>query len=330
MENLNDYRYMISARNDELATGGKRPTFFIRTYGCQMNERDSEKMAGLLAQLGFVATETQDVADLILYNTCCVRESAEDKIFGHLSYLKPLKADNPEKIIAVGGCMPQQKDMSEILKTKHKYVNLVFGTTNRHRLPEFLWRVINGERIVDISEGVDLEIENVPVTTRQFSHKAGVNIMYGCDNFCSYCIVPYVRGREKSRPAADIIEEVRALVADGVKEIMLLGQNVNSYSPKKEITQDNSNSTQCTIPKSGVKGTASPCRGIGDSVPKVLNLLNHEITSFPQLLHEINKIDGLERVRFMTSHPKDFSDELIAAVRDLGKVCKSVHLPLQA
>lgn len=275
-----DFNFKIAEKNIS-----QRKNFFIRTYGCQMNERDSEKMAGLLLQLGFDRAASQDDADLILYNTCCVRESAEDKILGHLSRVRRLKAEKPGVIVAVGGCMPQQKNIAQLLREKHKYINLVFGTTNRHRLPEFLWRVMNGERIVDISEEIALEIDGVPVSAREFSHKAGVNVMYGCDNFCSYCIVPYVRGRERSRAVADILEETRALVADGAKEIMLLGQNVNSYAGE---------------------------------------------ISFPELLREVNRIQNLKRIRFMTSHPKDFSDELIAAVRDCEKVCKAVHLPLQA
>jgi tRNA-2-methylthio-N6-dimethylallyladenosine synthase len=250
-----------------------------------MNERDSEKMAGLLVQMGFEAADSQETADFVLYNTCCVRESAEDRVLGHLSRLKRIKADKPGLIVAVGGCMTQQSEMAKLLREKHKYVNLIFGTANRHRLPEFLWRVMeNNERVIDISECDEIpEITDIPVITREFPHKAGVNIMYGCDNFCSYCIVPYVRGREKSRPPKDILYEVTALAKDGVKEIMLLGQNVNSYA--------------------------------GD---------------FPKLLRDVNAVNGLERIRFMTSHPKDFSDELIAAIRDLPKVCKSVHLPLQA
>ena len=285
MKSTDDFRYMLSA---EVEGRADFRSFFIRTYGCQMNERDSEKMAGLLAQMGLTAAASQDDADLVIYNTCCVRESAEDKVLGHLSYLKRLKTERPF-ILAVGGCMPQQAKMAELLSRKHKYINLVFGTTNRHRLPEFLWRVlVKNERVVDISEGDDLpEITDIPVTTREFSHKAGVNIMYGCDNFCSYCIVPYVRGRERSRPAADILDEVRALAQDGVKEIMLLGQNVNSFG-----------------------GAAA--------------------TAFPELLRHVNDIPGIQRIRFMTSHPKDFSDELIAAIRELPNVCNHVHLPLQA
>ena len=280
-----DFRYLLTARNNE------KMTFFIRTYGCQMNERDSEKMAGLLVQMGFSPASAQEAADVIIYNTCCVRETAETKVLGHLSRLKRLKSERVKAgqkpfILAVGGCMPQQPEMKQLLEEKHKYIDIIFGTGNRHRLPEFLWRVLeNGERVADITEGDFPEITDAPVTTREFSHKAGVNIMYGCDNFCSYCIVPYVRGREKSRPVADVLAEIRELAADGVREIMLLGQNVNSYAG-----------------------------GI----------------SFAELLRRVDEIPGLVRIRFMTSHPKDFSDELISAVRDCVKVCKHVHLPLQA
>jgi len=287
----NDYRYLISSRNDRLAQdAGHRPRFFVRTYGCQMNERDSEKMSALLAALGFEQAQSQDDADFILYNTCCVRESAEDRVFGHLSRLKRMKMDKPSLMIAVCGCMTQQQEIAQKFEDKLSYVNIVFGTANRHRLPEFIWRTIEtGRQVIDISgleedsPGKLPELDDVPVTTREYPHKAGVNIMYGCDNYCAYCIVPYVRGREKSRDMDDILHEAEALAADGVKEIMLLGQNVNSYKP-----------------------------------------------GFPELLRRVNDIPGLERIRFMTSHPKDFSDELIAAVCDLPKLCKSVHLPLQS
>ncbi|MCL2216294.1 MAG: tRNA (N6-isopentenyl adenosine(37)-C2)-methylthiotransferase MiaB [Defluviitaleaceae bacterium] len=282
-----DCRYLLTAHNDSLAQTTVRPRFFVRTYGCQMNDRDSEKMTALLSRLGYDAAEGQDDADFILYNTCCVRESAEDKVFGHLSRLKRAKADKPGLMIGVCGCMTQQPDIAQKFQEKHPYVNLVFGTSNRHRLPEFLWRAIQtGKPVIDITESDELpEIEDIPVTTRDFPHKAGVNIMYGCDNFCAYCIVPYVRGRERSRPPEDILREAESLADDGVKEVMLLGQNVNSY---------------------------------GGGV------------AFPELLRQVNAISGLERIRFMTSHPKDFSDELILAIRDLPKVCKHVHLPLQS
>jgi len=287
---LENYRYLISAHNDSLAAGENgRPRFFVRTYGCQMNSRDSEKLAGLLSQLGYDVAANQEDADLVLYNTCCVRESAEDRIFGNLGRLKRAKVDKPGLIVGVCGCMAQQPEVAEKIRKSHKYINLVFGTSNRHRLPEFLWRAIEtGKQIIDITEDDGLpELTDIPVTNREFPHKAGVNIMYGCDNFCSYCIVPYVRGREKSRPIADILQEVRELAADGVKEIMLLGQNVNSYS-------------------------------------------NNSAPAFPELLRQVSEINGIERIRFMTSHPKDFSDNLIRAVAELPKVCKSIHLPIQS
>ena len=289
-----DYHGLLSAHNDSVASStGRRPSFFIRTYGCQMNSRDSEKMAGMLIQLGYQEAESLETADLALFNTCCVRESAENKIFGHLSRLRHTKEkERPGMIIAVGGCMSQQEEVAEKMGKSHPYINIVFGTANRHRLPEFLWQAMGGKQVIDITEDEDLpELDSVPVTTRDYPHKAGVNIMYGCDNYCSFCIVPYVRGRERSRPAADILREIEALAADGVKEIMLLGQNVNSYG-----------------------------KGLAGS----------EITDFPTLLRHVNQVPGLRRIRFMTSHPKDFSPELIWAVRDLDKVCKHVHLPLQS
>jgi len=285
---LDNYRYLISAYNDRLAAGKTgRPRFFVRTYGCQMNSRDSEKLAALLSQLGYEVAASQTDADLVLYNTCCVRESAEDRIFGNLGRLKRAKVDKPSLIVGVCGCMTQQPEIAEKIRQKHPYINLVFGTSNRHRLPEFLWCAIEtGKQIIDISEDDGLpELTGIPVTNREFPHKAGVNIMYGCDNFCSYCIVPYVRGREKSRPIEDILQEVQELADDGVKEIMLLGQNVNSY---------NGNAT------------------------------------FAELLRRVNDINGIERIRFMTSHPKDFSDDLIKAIADVPKVCHFVHLPIQS
>jgi len=301
-----NYRELLTAHNGQLAeTTGSQPSFSIRTYGCQMNSRDSEKLAALLIQLGYQEAESLELADLALFNTCCVRESAENRIFGHLSRLRHIKeTEKPQMIIAVGGCMSQQAEISEKIHDSHPYINIVFGTANRHRLPEFLWQAIqSGKQVIDITEDDDLpELDSVPVTTRDYPHKAGVNIMYGCDNYCSYCIVPYVRGRERSRPATDILREIKALAADGVKEIMLLGQNVNSYG----------------------KGlTPSPIGGADSTGPS-------SIADFPTLLCHVNQVSGLKRIRFMTSHPKDFSDELIAAVRDCDKVCKSVHLPLQS
>ena len=342
---MTDFHSYLAAHNDRITeTVGQQPGFFIRTYGCQMNERDSEKLAALLIQLGYRQAESQEAADLAVYNTCCVRESAENKIFGHLSRLKRLKqTEKPHLLIAVGGCMSQQPEIAEKMKAKHPYINIVFGTANRHRLPEFIWRVVEtGKQVVDITEDDDLpELDSVPVTTREYSHKAGVNIMYGCDNFCSFCIVPYVRGREKSRPVGDILREVEALAADGVKEIILLGQNVNSYGkgltgPTSEsagnATARVANATTrvanatTEVTDTTVGATAPVTRETISTIPAH----SSDITDFPTILRQINQIPGLQRIRFMTSHPKDFSDELIAAVRDLDKVCKSVHLPLQS
>ena len=283
---MEDFLYKFSARNDGIfEDSGRRPQFFIRTYGCQMNDRDSEMLSGMLLQMGYEKAGVEDEAELILYNTCCVRERAENKIFGHLSRLKSRKAQEKGLLIVVCGCMTQQEGVAQTIATTHKYVDVVLGTGNRHRLPEFLWRRIEtGKTVIDINEGDGEVFEDTPVTVRDYSHKAGVNIMTGCDNFCSFCIVPYVRGREKSRDGSDILREIQALGDDGVKEIMLLGQNVNSY-------------------------------GGGE---------------FHNLLRQVNDVPGLMRIRFMTSHPRDFSDEIIGAVRDLDKVCKSVHLPLQS
>jgi tRNA-2-methylthio-N6-dimethylallyladenosine synthase len=280
-----DARYFLTAYNDGLANKNQRPRFFVQNYGCQMNERDSEKLRALLSQLGYAPAVSQEDADLVLYNTCCVRESAEDKIWGHLSRLKTIKAANPRLFVVVCGCMAQRSEVADLFQKKHKYINVVCGTSNRHRLPDLIWLAKeSGKQVIDINEDEGLpELAGVPVTIREHHHKAGVNIMYGCDNFCAFCIVPYVRGREKSRSVQDILDEIQTLAEDGVKEIMLLGQNVNSY-----------------------------------------------VYGFPSLLQQVHEIPGIKRLRFMTSHPKDFSNDLIHAVRDLPKVCKSVHLPLQS
>lgn len=287
---MTDYRYQLTLHNDKLTQSSAQPRFFVRTYGCQMNSRDSEKIEGLLSQLGYKKTTSQDDADIILFNTCCVRESAEDRIFGNIGRLKALKAQKPNLIIGILGCMTQQAEIAEKIRQKYKYVNMVFGTFNRHRLPEFIWKTIStGKQIIDINEDTGLpEIEDIEVTHREYAHKAGVNIMYGCSNFCSYCIVPYVRGAEKSRKITDILQEINALAADGVKEIMLLGQNVNSFVDE------------------------------------------HGNLAFAKLLHLVNNIEGIARIRFMTSHPKDLSEELIVAIATLPKICKFLHLPIQS
>lgn len=268
---------------------GRKQTYFIFTTGCQMNSHDSEKLAGMLETMGYISSDSEENADFIIYNTCCIRENAEDKIYGRLGRLKHYKEKNKNMKIALCGCMTQQDVVIEKLQKSYKYVDIVFGTFNFYKLPELLYTSINTERtLFDIWKEQKEIIEDIP-TLHKNTFKAAVNISYGCDNFCTYCIVPYVRGRERSRNAEDIIREIKGLVANGLKEVMLLGQNVNSYGKN----------------------------------------LDTPIT-FAQLLREVNKIEGLERIRFMTSHPKDLSDELIEAMKDCKKVCRYLHLPIQS
>ncbi len=268
---------------------GKNLKYCISTFGCQMNSRDSEKMEGMLEEMGYTKTEKEKEADFILYNTCCVRENAELKIYGRLGALKAVKRQNPNLIIALCGCMMQQDLVIDTLKKKYNFVDIIFGTYNIYKLPELLQtRLETGKNVIDIWDSYKDIVEDLP-NARKYDHKACVNIMYGCNNFCTYCIVPYVRGRERSREANDIISEIKGLVADGVKEIMLLGQNVNSYGKNLETPM-----------------------------------------SFAQLLRRVNEVEGLKRIRFMTSHPKDLSDELISAMASCDKVCKSIHLPVQS
>ena len=261
----------------------------IITYGCQMNENDSEKLSGMLNTLGYAPIEDEKKADIVIFNTCSVRENADVKVFGNLGNFKPLKKKNPNMILAVCGCMMQQKSIVNKILEKYKQVDLVFGTHNIHKFPELLANAQQSPRIVvDVWENGGEIVEAIPIE-RKYKHKGFITIMYGCNNFCSYCIVPYTRGRERSREAENIINEAIELVKDGCKEITLLGQNVNSYG-------------------------------------KTLK----EPISFADLLIELNTIDGLERIRFMTSHPKDLSDELISAIKDCDKVCEHIHLPFQA
>lgn len=267
---------------------GRKLTYNVKTFGCQMNARDSEKLVGILEQVGYVETD-EDHADFIIYNTCTVRENANNKVYGRLGYLSNVKKKNPDMFIGLCGCMMQEPEVVEKIKKNYKFVNLVFGTHNIYKFPELLYSSLtSNSMIVDIWKDTDKIVENLPIK-RKFSFKSGVNIMFGCNNFCSYCIVPYVRGRERSREPKEIIREIEGLVADDVCEIMLLGQNVNSYGK---------------------------------------NLDNH--MTFADLLREVNKIEGLKRVRFMTSHPKDLSDDLILAMKECDKVCKHMHLPLQS
>ncbi len=285
------YYYMKKCRHwakQEEGRLGRPLTMSIQTLGCQMNAKDSEKMTAILSYIGYEETE-EPVADLVLFNTCTVRENANMKIYGRLGYLKNHKKKNPHMKIVLCGCMMQEADEVERVRKSYPFVDIVFGTHNIYKLAELLYTQIQSEgRVMDVWEEAKEIIEDLP-GKRKYSFKTGVNIMFGCNNFCSYCIVPYVRGRERSREPEEIIKEIQGLVQDGVTEIMLLGQNVNSY---------------------------------GKGLPQ-------EIT-FADLLRKVNEIEGLERIRFMTSHPKDLSDDLIQAMADCEKVCSHLHLPLQS
>ncbi|MDD5946148.1 MAG: tRNA (N6-isopentenyl adenosine(37)-C2)-methylthiotransferase MiaB [Clostridia bacterium] len=271
------------------AETGRKRKYFILTTGCQMNSHDSEKLSSMLTDMGYEHTDVESEADFILYNTCCVRENAEEKIYGRLGYLKYYKEKNRDIKIALCGCMMQQETVLDKIKKTFKNVDIVFGTFNIYKLPTLmLTNMETGETVFDIWQEHGEIMEDFR-SIRKIPFKASVNIMYGCNNFCSYCIVPYVRGRERSRQPEDIIKEIKELAAEGVKEVMLLGQNVNSY---------------------------------GKTLEKPV--------TFAELLRQINEIEGIERIRFMTSHPKDLSDELIAAMRDCDKVCNYLHLPVQS
>ncbi len=271
------------------ALHGRDRAYCIRTFGCQMNEHDSEVLAGLLQQMGFVPAAREEDADLLLFNTCCIREKAESKVLSHLGELRALKQKRPDCIIGVCGCMMQQQNEADLVRASAPHVDLIFGTHNLQQLPRYLLALYRGaERQVEIWPQEEPVQEGLPVR-RAHPYQALVNIIYGCNNFCTYCVVPYVRGRERSRRQADIAAEVRRLVADGVVEVTLLGQNVNSY------------------------GT-----DLADG------------TSFAGLLRELDGIEGLRRIRFMTSHPKDFTDELVRTIADSRKVCDHVHLPVQS
>ena len=278
-------KLLLEEKSQEL---GRKLTCCAVTFGCQMNAKDSEKLLGILENIGFVATESED-ADFIIYNTCTVRENANLKVYGRLGYLKNNKKKNPNMMIALCGCMMQEPEVVSKIKESYRFVDLIFGTHNIYKLAELLYQRLNENKmVIDILDGTDNIVEDLPAE-RKYSFKAGVNIMFGCNNFCTYCIVPYVRGRERSRNPKDIIREIEALVADGVVEVMLLGQNVNSYGKNLE-----------------------------------------EKITFAQLLQEVEKIEGLERIRFMTSHPKDLSDELIEVMKNSKKICNHMHLPVQS
>ena len=285
------YYYMDILRElvaEEQQRLGRPLTAFVKTFGCQMNARDSEKLRGILKKAGY-EEGTDETADFVIYNTCTVRENANNKVYGHLGQIQPLKKKNPHMKVALCGCMMQEPEVVERIRRSYGFVDLVFGTHNIYKFAELLARTFLEEgMVVDIWKETDQIVESLPVE-RKYAFKSGVNIMFGCNNFCSYCIVPYVRGRERSRKPEEIIKEIEDLVADGVVEIMLLGQNVNSYG----------------------KG------------------LEEEIT-FAQLLQRVEGIEGLRRIRFMTSHPKDLSDELIRVMAASDKICHHLHLPLQS
>ena len=264
------------------------PSACIRTFGCQMNAKDSEKLMGILEQIGFGISEKEE-SDLVIYNTCTVRDNANQRVYGRLGYLHALKKKNPHMLIGLCGCMIQEPSAVEKIRKSYGFVDLLFGTHNIFRLAELLYRrAAEKNMVVDIWEGTDAIVEDLPAL-RKYPFKSGVNIMYGCNNICSYCIVPYVRGRERSREPEEILREIRDLAADGVREVMLLGQNVNSYG----------------------------------------KTLAHPI-SFAQLLKQAEAVEGIRRIRFMTSHPKDLSDELIRVMKESQKICRHLHLPLQS
>ncbi len=262
--------------------------YHIVTYGCQMNVHDSERIAGMLSRLGYVSCDRIDDADIVVFNTCCIRENAENHAYGNIGMLKKLKAAKRDMIIAVGGCMPQQIGKADVLCKKFPYVDIIFGTHNLNRLEEYIKAKLGGKKRVIEIYGSEGEVTEGDIPLRTSYPNAWINITYGCNNFCSYCIVPYVRGRERSRRSENILAEARSLVAEGYRELTLLGQNVNSF--------------------------VSP----GDGM------------RFPELLEKLAGIDGKFRLRFMTSHPKDFSEELARAMASSGKICHCLHLPVQS
>lgn len=277
------YKYIEKVRkNNE----NKNLKYNIFTMGCQLNENDSEKICGMLEKMGYSSTENLNEADLVIFNTCCVRENAEDKLFGKVGEIKKQKEERGT-IIAIGGCMMQEKHIVEKLHKSYPYVDIIFGTHTLHKLPEDIYKIQEERKKIDDVIDIDGEVyEGLPIK-RNDNIKASVTIMYGCNNFCSYCIVPYVRGRERSRKPEDILKEIEGLAEEGYKEITLLGQNVNSYN--------------------------------GGATYK-----------FSNLLKDVEKIEGIERIRFISPHPKDFTDDVIEAIAQSKKICKILHLPLQS
>ena len=288
-----DRQYYFMAKCREWVKGfeqkkGRMPTACVVNFGCQMNARDSEKLQGILEAVGY-ETATEETADFVIYNTCTVRENANLRVYGRLGQLGKRKRKDPEMMIGLCGCMMQEPEVIEKIQKSFRFVDLIFGTHNIYKFAELLaCRLESGDAVIDIWKDTDSIVEDLP-SKRKYPFKSGVNIMFGCNNFCSYCIVPYVRGRERSRSPEDIIREIERLTEDGVVEVMLLGQNVNSYG----------------------KTLKNPI-------------------SFAQLLRRIEKIEGLKRIRFMTSHPKDLSDELIEVMAGSEKICRHLHLPVQS
>lgn len=278
-------RELIKQKSEEL---GRDLTCNVTTFGCQMNMKDSEKLLGILELVGYKESDSQK-SDFVIFNTCTVRDNANQRVYGRLGFLNGVKRANPHMMIALCGCMMQEPEVVEKIKKSYRFVDIIFGTHNIFKFAELLYTRMQSERmVIDIWKGTNDIVEDLP-SERKYSFKSGVNIMFGCNNFCSYCIVPYVRGRERSRNPRDIIREIEDLAKQGVVEIMLLGQNVNSYGKTLE-----------------------------------------QPMTFAELLQEIEKIDGIERIRFMTSHPKDLSDDLIEVMKNSKKICKHMHLPLQS
>ncbi len=278
-------REYVAGKEQEL---GRKLTYHVQTFGCQMNAKDSEKLAGILELLGYTEVDSEQ-ADFVIYNTCTVRENANTRVYGRIGYLGTMTKKNPDMTIAMCGCMRQESHVVEKIKKSYRFVDIVFGTHNIFKLAELFYEdVKKNKMVVDIWDGTEQIVEDLP-SAHKYGFKAGVNIMYGCNNFCSYCIVPYVRGRERSRKPEDIIAEVKQLTSEGIMEIMLLGQNVNSYGKTLE----------------------NPI-------------------SFAELLRRVEAVEGIKRIRFMTSHPKDLSDELIDTMKNSKKICTHLHLPMQS
>ena len=285
------YDYIEKAKGiieEKAREKGGKMTCCVQTFGCQMNAKDSEKLSGILRAMGFEEIEEEN-ADLVIYNTCTVRDNANQKVYGRLGVLNGFKRKNPRMKICLCGCMMQEEAVIEKIRQSYGFVDLIFGTHNIFKFAQLLVEMYESEgMLIDIWKDTDKIVEQLPVR-RKYPFKSGINIMFGCNNFCSYCIVPYVRGRERSREPGEILAEIEALVADGVVEVMLLGQNVNSYG----------------------KNLDNPI-------------------SFAELLRRVERIEGLQRIRFMTSHPKDLSDELIEVMKQSKKICRHLHLPLQS